>query len=199
MKRFKNMSRTKKFVTAGVTVGLALGLAGAAFAGFTTTGSGTGAASTGTAGSWNVGTVVLAGTTIYPGQGSDAVNSSTVQNPSGHGNQNLTSLVVTISGVTEGSPGKDAFSGEATCAPADYALTQTGTDWNIPSGGQSAAVAALGAGTDIAPGHFYVYSTGDNASTGNAIPTDLALTMIDTPALQDHCQGATVTLTLTAS
>ncbi len=198
MKRFKHMSRTKKFVTAGVTVGLALGLAGAAFAGFTTTGSGTGAASTGTAGSWNVGTVVLAGTTIYPGQGSDAVNSSTVQNPSGHGNQNLTQLKVTIS-VAEAAGAETAWPSETACTTADYTLTQTGTNWNIPGDGLSATVAALGTGTDIAPDHYYVYNSGDAAGTGNAIPSGLALIMVDTVALQDRCQGATVTLTLTAS
>ncbi len=34
MKRIKHMSRTKKFVAAAVTVGLTVGLAGAAFAYF---------------------------------------------------------------------------------------------------------------------------------------------------------------------
>ena len=39
MKRFRSISRTKKFVAAAVTVGLTVGLAGAAFAFFTASGN----------------------------------------------------------------------------------------------------------------------------------------------------------------
>ncbi len=190
MKRFMN----KKMAAIGLAAGLALGAAGAAFAFYTTTGSGTGTGTAGNAGSWTVGPVVLAGTTIYPGQGSNAIVSDTVQNPTGNGNQNLGQLEVSITNVTQNSPGL----GNGTCTSADFALTAS-SNWTVASDAESATVTALTSSTDIKAGDFYTNSSGDSASTGNALPSGLALTMLDGAYNQDGCQGATVTLTLAAS
>jgi hypothetical protein len=187
MKRFMN----KKVVAIGLAAGLTLGAAGAAFAYFTANGSGTGTGTVGLAGTWNVGSVVLAGTTIYPGQGSNAVVSDTVQNPSGNGNQNLGQLQVSISSVAQDA----AYTSDGPCTTADFALTSS-ANWTVAVDAESATVSP---NVDIAAGDFYVSGTGDSATTGNALPTGLALTMLDSSSNQDGCQDATVTLTLAAS
>ena len=61
MKRFRNISRTKKIIAAGATVALTLGIAGTAFAYFTSTGSGTGQGAVGTATTWGVSSVTTGG------------------------------------------------------------------------------------------------------------------------------------------
>jgi hypothetical protein len=89
MKRFRNISRTKKIIAAGATVALTLGIAGTAFAYFTSTGNGTGSATVGSAGAWTV----VAGTatgTMYPGAGTSIVP-FTVTN-AGSGAQAYTTL-----------------------------------------------------------------------------------------------------------
>jgi hypothetical protein len=190
IKRFMN----KKVVAIGLAAGITLGGAGAAFAYFTSNGSGNGTATVGNAGTWSVGTIQLAGTAIYPGQGANAVQSDTVQNPTGNGSQNLSQLEVTIASVSENAPGL----GLGSCSTADFALTAA-SHWTVAGDGESATVSNLSSPTDIAPGHFYVDGTGDSATTGNALPSGLALTMLDSGSNQDGCQGATVTLTLAAS
>ena len=81
MKRFRSISRTKKLVAAGATVALTLGIAGAAFAFFTASGSGTSNATVGTAGSWAVVVAARSGRPLYPGSGTETVT-YTVQNNS---------------------------------------------------------------------------------------------------------------------
>ena len=195
MKRFMN----KKVVAIGLAAGITLGAAGAAFAYFTATGSGTGTGSVGLASNWSVGPVVLAGTTIYPGQGANAVVSDTVKNV-GSGNQNLNQLQVSITSVAEGTPGTGFDTSEAAnpCTTADFALTAS-SNWTVAAGAESATVTTLTTPTDITAGNWYSNATGNDATTDNALPSGLSLTMLDATHAQDRCQGATVTLTLAAS
>jgi len=189
----KKLFSTKKAVAVGAAVALTLGIAGAAFAYFTATGSGAGTGSVGNTGTWNVGTLVLAGTTIYPGQGSNAIVSDTVQN-AGSGNQNLSQLQVSITSIAQNSPGL----GDGNCTTADFALTAS-SNWTVAAGAESATVTALTTPTDIHAGNWYTLANGNDSSTGNALPSGLALTMLDGAYNQDGCQSATVTLTLAAS
>ena len=195
MKRFMS----KKVAGIGLAAGLTLGMAGAAFAYFTSTGSNTGTGSVGQASNWSVGPVVLHGTTIYPGQGSDSVDSSTVKNV-GSGNQNLNQLKVSISSVSESTLGHTFDSSESAnlCSTSDFALTAS-SGWTVAGDTQSATVTALTSSTDITAGNWYTDATGNASSTGNALPAGLALTMVDASHPQDTCQNATVTLTLAAS
>ena len=197
MKRFMN----KKVVALAAAVGLTLGVGGAAFAFFTSTGSGTGTGSVGLASQWSVGPVVLAGTTIYPGQGSNAIVSDTVKNVAS-GNQGLGQLQVSITSVSESATGHsfDASESGNLCSTADFALTATGgSNWTVAAGAESATVTTLTSSTDITAGNWYTDASGNANATANALPTGLALTMIDAAHAQDTCQGATVTLTLAAS
>jgi hypothetical protein len=189
----KKLFSTKKALAIGGAVALTLGLAGGAFAYFTASGSGTGTGSVGTTGTWAVGTVVLAGTTIYPGQDSNAIVSDTVQN-AGNGNQNLGSLVVSITSVAQNA----GFVSAGTCTTADFALTAS-SNWTVAAGNESASVTTLSSPTDITAGNYYVNGTGNSPTTGNALPSGLALTMVDGNYNQNGCQDATVTLTLSAS
>ncbi|MGP8066569.1 MAG: hypothetical protein ACLP81_09440 [Acidimicrobiales bacterium] len=99
MKRFKSISRTAKIVTIGATVALTLGIAGTAFAYFTSTGSGTGQAAVGTATKWNVVAGAATGGPMFPGAGTSTVP-FTVTN-AGTGAQAYTTLtpVVASSGL----------------------------------------------------------------------------------------------------
>ena len=88
MKRFMN----KKVATIGLAAGLALGAAGAAFAYFSTSGSGTGSTTAGTAGNVTL-SATIAGA-IVPGDGGQQVTISATNN-------NATSAnVTTVSGDT---------------------------------------------------------------------------------------------------
>ena len=83
MKRIKNMSRAKKLVAAGLTVGLTLGLAGSAFAFFTSTGSGTGDASVGSASNWTVSVTSDTSNALLPGSGSETLSYTITNNSAG--------------------------------------------------------------------------------------------------------------------
>jgi hypothetical protein len=100
MTRFKNMSKTKRIVAAGLTAGLTLGLASAAFAYFTSTGSGTGNATVGSAGTWTVATSAPTGGLLYPGVGTDTV-AYTVTN-SGSGYEELNGTTAALKTATGG-------------------------------------------------------------------------------------------------
>lgn len=199
MKRFITK---KRLAVAGATVAMVAAGAGAAFAYFTTTGNSTVTATVGNAGSWTVSGVTLGAGTMYPGEGSQAVSSAAVKNPDGNGNQGLASLTVQITGVTEGAPGTNAaYSSETACGISDFQLAET-ANWVVSTTTDTndTGTYTLASVTDIAPGHYYVNGTGDSGTTGNALPSGLSVKMIDTSsAAQDRCQGATVTLTLTAN
>lgn len=91
----------KRAAVVGLVASLAI--AGAAIAYFTTSGSGTGQATVGTAHNFSVTFGTTTGT-MYPGSGSSHVP-YTITNPAGSGSQNLSSTAVTVlSDTTTGSP-----------------------------------------------------------------------------------------------
>jgi len=90
----------KKLVAAGLVAALTLGIAGAAFAYFTATGSGTGNATTGTATPWTV-TAAPATGMMFPGGGVSTVP-FTVTNPNA-GALTYTTLTAAVPADTDGN------------------------------------------------------------------------------------------------
>ena len=91
MKLFKF---NKKSVVAGAAIGALMGLAITAAAYWTSTGSSTGTATTGTSTTWQVDTLGNSGGPLYPGSGAITVNYKVTNNNAGH--QGLANVVVTV-------------------------------------------------------------------------------------------------------
>jgi hypothetical protein len=191
VKRFRNISRTKKIVAISATVALTLGIAGTAFAYFTSTGSGTGQGAVGSATVWGVSSVTTGGP-MYPGVGVVPANSGagpgiervtvTVKN-NGSGYQELNGFDISIAN-SDGStwaPAASPYITEAACTAADFTFGQ----WN----GMQPGTVTIGIGhsTDLAPGASYVWS--------NSV---IDIAMVDNGTPQDNCQGVTVPLYITA-
>ena len=158
-------------LTAGlVIVGLVIVGGVAAYAYFTSTGSGTGSATVGTAMNWNV-DVTVGTDTLYPGQGSAGITVD-VKNV-GSGPQRLEQLVATI-----GAPTNTA--GPA-CTADDFALS--GGSWVASPDGTTAT---LSVGQNLNP----------NVTFTNVA---LSVSMNNLPTNQNDCQGATVNLSVAAS
>jgi hypothetical protein len=85
MKRFM----TRKVVTIGIAAGLTLGIAGAALAYFTATGSGTGHGTVGTSSPLAVNVSACTGPALVPGVGTQLCD-FTVVNTAGNGSQSFT-------------------------------------------------------------------------------------------------------------
>lgn len=125
MKRFMN----KKVATIGLAAGLALGAAGAAFAYFTTTGSGSGDTTAGTASALTLHATIDGA--IVPGDGGQSVT-FTADNP-GNGNQ----FVNTISFVS-------VTSTDTTCQtfltskPGQFSMADVSSNTDVPSGNGNA-------------------------------------------------------------
>ena len=181
MKRFRSISRTKKIVAVGATAALTLGIAGAAFAYFTASGSGTGTAYVGSPTPWTVAVHLDAGSNgvyLYPGTGVETLD-FTILN-SGGGPQALTSVTAApttdSSGLVQsGSPLADIGGCYASWFPVTFngALTNgnSGTPYTY--------------GQEIAAGH-YVFGS-------------VTVTMTDEPYSQDACAGLTPNITVKAS
>ncbi|HWE55773.1 MAG TPA: hypothetical protein VG435_09680 [Acidimicrobiales bacterium] len=196
--RVKNMKLRYKIGAGVATAAAVVAGGGAAFAYFTTTGSNTGTASTGVAGTWDVENVATAGGALYPAQGSDTI-SAQVQNPTGHGNQGLKSLVVTVNAPSNTNSSGN-FTNEAACTAADYALNAAnGSGWVVSNAGDTATYTNNSA-QDVAAGD-YVLGAADGGTTAgqNALPTGLTLSMNDLAHAQDQCQSATINLTVAAN
>ncbi len=124
MKRFLN----KKVATIGLAAGLALGAAGAAFAYFQTTGSGSGTTTAGTAGSVSLSAVINGA--IVPGDGGQTVTISATNN-------NATSAAInTVSGdsplVTSSNTGCQAV---ITANPSQFSFAQVNESGQVVPGG----------------------------------------------------------------
>ncbi len=182
--------RSKRFL-ALVTVAM-LAVTGAAFAYFSSTGSGTGTASVGQANSWVVAQDAFSPTgtpavTLYPGQGIQALTGTSAN--SGSGNQQLNKIVANIVAPTA------THAGTNPCTAADYALSSTGTTagttWVLSNSNKTAT---LTVNQDVLAGATYHFS-------------GLSVDMIDRhdtvagdgSGNQDACQNATVNLTYDAS
>jgi hypothetical protein len=176
----KKLFSTKKAVAIGGAVALTLGLAGGAFAYFTSTGNGTGSATVGSATSWTVGeTGTPSGGPLYPdaaiGGANVQTDTYTVTN-GGSGSQNLTSVVVSVATSTDGTWSSQANINLPACTAADFSV-----------GGQ--AVGTAWTDTSLA-GDF----TASQSKNGT-----VTIELIDNSANQDNCQGVTVPLYFSAS
>jgi hypothetical protein len=173
---------SKRLIAALSVVGV-LAVAGAAFAFFTASGSGTGSATVGSATSFVV-TDTSVPVTLYPGTGSFPVT-GTIMNQDAS-NEGLGSATVTVNAPTDtGSvaPGDPNH----VCSAADYALTAAaGSGWTVAGNGDSAS---------------YAYSAGNEIDHGvtDQFPTGLSISMVDQNYNQDNCEGATVNWTDGAS
>jgi hypothetical protein len=179
VKRF----RSRKAVAILVAGAIALGGAGAALAYFTSTGNGSGTGTVGTATSWTVAGGSVDGT-LYPDASAAAgpdygvVTGASVTNPAtAHGNQNLNTIVATISGVTSTPVGS-----EDACSVSDFQFYSPTATWS----GSGTQTATINPNDDLAPGASYNIS-------------DLDVVMVDNGAPQDDCQGSTVTVSFAAS
>jgi hypothetical protein len=202
MKRFRNISRTKKIIAAGATVALTLGLAGTAFAYFTASGTGTGSAPVGSAVVFTVtqdGPAAAIGTdtstpNLYPDAKSGLATgpaftagmnaagtyvdqiSVNVANTSSQ-SQYLTEVQASVSPTWSYEPNGAL----PACTAADFSLANE-TDYQNQLQGSPATVA-----------WNQSFSALDN--------TDVYFTieMIDNGANQDNCEGVTVPLVFSAS
>ena len=180
IKRFMS----KKVVAIGLAAGITLGMGGAAFAYFTSTGSGVGAAKVGSATSWTV--AETAGSdnnaVLYPDHAIGGANIEklgfTVTNP-GSGSQNLTSVTVQIATSSGGVWSVQTDSSKPACTAADFSI----------DGG---AVGATATDTTLA-GDFTAGQVKVSSSTA------VTVEMIDNVANQDNCQGVTPPLYFYAS
>jgi hypothetical protein len=175
----------KRFVAIGGAVALALGIAGGAYAYFDSTGSGTGSATVGSANNWTVAVQSPSGaTSLYPDPtptgGVPGANTEyfpvTITNPSGGGNQNLNSVSVSVSTSNPTQCLASWFSVDGT--------SPTGTDSFTPN-------------DDLAPSGTWSPSVSTLPSPYNS--GYVSVELIDDNSPQDGCQGASVTLTVSAS
>ena len=165
----KRLIGTRQGVVVALATGLAVAVAGASFAYFTASGSGTGSAHVGQATNFTV--VVSGGTggTMYPGVGTDNIGFTVTNNGLGH--QSLTSVTATI---------KTAGNGDAEAA--------NGTDITGCTASWFSAVADSGNPSlpaDLAPSGTY---------TGS-----VDVTMTDAAADQSACILAAPGIIVTAS
>jgi hypothetical protein len=111
----------KKRTLAGLSVVAVLVCAGAAFAYFTSTGSGTGSASVGSSTAFTVAVSPATGGPLYPGSGTENL-AYTVHNP-GSGSQSLSATTASVA-----SSGANITSGGIAvvgCLAADFTATNT--------------------------------------------------------------------------
>ena len=178
---------TKKRTLFAVSLVAALAITGGAIAYFTSTsGSGTGSGTVGSATAWTVAPSAFTGGPLFPGAGTETGNVKVTNASSG--NQLLTTITATIAAPTNiGTDGS-----LPACTAADFTLEAGGTAWVVASDGQSATYAVNGtAGTDEAGT--------SSGSAGSATSPDLTLAMIDASRNQNNCQGATANVTYTVS
>ncbi len=165
---FKKIS--KKGIAFGLSAGVALGLTGAAFAYFTSTGTGNSSATTGSATTWGVAPTAPSTGTMYPGVGTASVP-FTITNH-GAGNQALTSETPTVAatsgGIVETTAGDSSTAVPGCLASWYVALNGTPNPANL---------------TSIVP--------------SGTVSDTVTVTMTDAPTSQNSCQGAIPAIILT--
>lgn len=174
----------KQYLAAGCAAALIAGGAGVAFAYWTTTGSGDGTGSAGTATNWTVAfqatTEDTAGVALSPGGPTETVH-FTIKNPdSGHAALDDVALTVanaqapvTFSSQTDAS--------KPACTAADFTITSISlTD------GAAVPTVKSSATSEVIGSPLYDVAGGDTI-TGTA-----TLAMVDGTGNQDNCQGVTV-------
>jgi hypothetical protein len=203
MKRFKNISRTKKIIAAGATVALTLGLAGTAFAFFTASGTGTGSAPVGSAATFTLtqdGLATACGSSTDPALYPDA-KSGLATGPAYSTGMNLAGtyvdcIVVTVANTSSSSQYLTAL--QAAVSPAFYSQTNTALPACTPAdfslANQTDSINQL-QGQPATDAEGFNFSP-NNTATGFAT---FMIEMIDNGANQDNCQGVTVPLVFSAS
>jgi len=177
MKLFKS----KKVVAVAATAGLLIGVGGAAFAYFTSTGNGTGSATVGSATAWTVGqTTPTSGGPLFPDAAIGGANIQTnpyhVKN-GGSGSQNLTQVTIQVATSTGGVWTSQTDPTKPACTKGDFSV-----------GGS--AVGATHTDTALAG----TFTAGQDKTNGS-----VTVEMIDNGLNQDNCQGVTVPLYFVAS
>lgn len=173
-------TKKRAFVALGLVA--ALTVAGAAYAFFQSTGTGTGTAAVGSATQWGVSSATSGGP-MYPGttMGDESVKVTITNN--GSGNQSLNSFTMSVAqsnGSAWTSPTTN-YPTENACSASDFAL-----------------------GTNTAAGSYTVDKSvdtklPDDLAPGSSYSTTVNLHMLDTQVPQDNCQGLTnVPLYITA-
>ncbi len=168
MKRF---IKSKKGIALLATLVVAAVAAFGAYAYFTSTGSGTGTATVGTANNWVVAVSAPTGGPLYPGHGAEDFT-YTVTNPAGGGNQELNQVTLRIANANGSAWNSGA------CTKNDFSI-EAGTP------GNTITQTYGGASNDVSP--------------GDSRPGDFEVTMVDTGAPQDDCQGVTPPILVSAS
>lgn len=79
----KIFSKRRNIIIAGVSTAVVIGSAGAAFAYFAASGTGTGSATVGAAGTWTVSAAPATGGDLYPGSGTETIVFTVTNNSSG--------------------------------------------------------------------------------------------------------------------
>src|ERR1039458_1401169 len=177
MKRFM----TKKVLVVGVAVAVLLGVGGAAFAYYTSNGSGTGSAATGDASPLHVVLGTITGGALFPtivADGNAVVDTVpyTVTNP-GEGDVNLSTVVIE---VTPGFSYVDG-TGDPACTAADFSIN-----------GQTVGTPATLTGLNKT-------LNGVSDAPNNAYSGSFTIEMVENGANQDSCQSGSVPLTVTVN
>jgi hypothetical protein len=198
MKRFRSISRTKRIVVVGVTAALTLGIAGGAFAFWTASGTGTGAATTGSATTWSIGQVgpieygpltpIPAGSIVgYSTASPSPVETIAYQvTNTGNSNQYLTSVTISVANSNGSAWSTQANTNLPACNANDFAFV----DYND-------VVQPVGAPlVDTNPGVVgFTYTVG-SAENENGV---FQIALVDNGANQNNCQNVTVPLYFVAS
>ena len=183
---------TKKRVILGLAAVAALALAAGAYAYMTSSGTGTSSATVGAPSTY---TVTVNATTpsvsLTPQTSTDVsaiggvfqAYTGTVKNNS-TGRQDVTGLKAQITGVSGGTNSPNA------CTTGDFSLYSPSGNWTVAGNGQSATSSDGGTGSTL---------PSDMAGGSTLSFNDIAVYMVDNPANQNGCQGATVSLSVTAS
>src|SRR5436305_3738557 len=173
-----SVSKKKKTFAAATLVTMAV--AGGAFAYFTSTGTGSGTASVGTASSLTV--TGTSASTLYPGTAS-TVN-FTVNNPS-TGHARLGSI--TLSAVHACTGAGSTWNGSACSNSGTEQTSCESFDTSASSAVDNFSMAAVASNADFGPGN------------GQTVSQTGTLTMNDLNSSQNSCQGASLTLSFTTS
>jgi hypothetical protein len=201
MKRFRNISRTKKIIAAGAVAALTLGVAGTAFAYFTAGGTGTGSAPVGSAAAFTltqVGSAIAIGSdtstpNLYPDQASGLATGPVTSGMNAAGTyqdeidvnvantSNKSEYLTQVQAVVDPAFYSQNNTNLPACTPADFSLANENYTTNQPQGSPATVL--------------WNHSFSANDST--VVP--FMIEMIDNGANQDNCEGVTVPLIFTAS
>ena len=179
----KSLFSTKKRIAAVALSGaIILGTGGIAAAYFTSTGSGTGSATVGSATTWTVGETAGSSTggPLFPDHAIGGANIQTdgytVTN-AGSGSQSLTNVTIKVATLTGAAWSSRTNTSLPACTAADFSVG-------------ASAVGSTYTDTALAGD----YTAGETNATGS-----VTVELIDNSLNQDNCQGVTVPLYFVAS